>query len=552
MTPWWERIPGRLEYELEALKCAGIAAVVDERARERGVIALRLTMPEGTPLTRNLLAEFPDTYPYTRPEVYAPDLSLPKHQNPFGKNVCLLGRATENWRTTDCLAGVLRTQLPLLAESLATTGGTADVEERQGEPFSTYLRYEEGSLVFIDSSWRLPPRVRHGTMSLLSLDDQVLRAVVRSIHAADGTQLAAGPFQPAAGEPRRALWVRLDAPVRDSSPHAWFTAFKSAHPNWALQMKKHSDLIGFVFPEQLDADTTGDGWVFIALEQEKRLAPRLIRAARCGSADLAARLPLFTRALRLRIAVFGAGCVGAPSILEFAKSGVGELRFLDHDIVEAGTAVRWPFGLERAGWSKAVALADFIEQNYPWVKILSMQHRVGSPAQDLRDGYVLEQMLQGVHLVYDATAETGIQHLLSDLARERGLPYVCISGTPGGAGGVVARIGADAGSGCWTCLQRAMAQETIVLPAVTDELRVQPQGCADPTFTGANYDFMEVVLQGVRLGMATLLGFERPQDEYAWDVAVLRLRDDLGRRIVPEWTVYSLPKSPDCPNCKPE
>src|SRR5579864_9007258 len=45
-----------------------------------------------------LRAEFPDFYPYVRPEVYATTLDLERHQNPFGKNLCLLGRRSDVWQ----------------------------------------------------------------------------------------------------------------------------------------------------------------------------------------------------------------------------------------------------------------------------------------------------------------------------------------------------------------------------------------------------------------------------------------------------------------------
>jgi molybdopterin/thiamine biosynthesis adenylyltransferase len=548
MAAWWDRIAGRLDYELAALRADDISATVDEEAKRRGVLMLRLEMPEGTPLTRNLVAVFPDTYPYTRPEVLAPDLKLARHQNPFLKNLCLLGRETTNWRVNDTLAGILRTQLPLLAH-VVEVSNPGDLEEAQGEPVSTYLNYDVGSTVFIDSGWNLPPDVRYGRMSLTVLDEDPLRAVVGPLKGADGTRLGRAPFS-TTGDQLEAPWVRLPSPVMAHDAQEWMAIFKRTHPIADFELKKKPRVVGFTFPEELGHLTHGDGWVFVSLDSRKaRVLARLVRASRTGIQDLATRLPAFSSLLGKRVAVFGLGCIGAPSLLELARAGIGELRFLDPDAVEAGTAVRWPFGIEAAGWPKAAFLLDFVERHFPWVRVVAHEHRVGFPFQRQRDAEVLDQMLADVDLVYDATAELGIQHLLSDLARERGIPYVCISGTPGGVSGVVARISTHEGAGCWSCLQHAMTEAEIDLPQPLSDSQVQPQGCADPTFTGANYDFMEVALQGVRLALATLSGSENPKDDYLWDVAVLRLRDDEGQRIEPRWSVYPLMKDPECLAC---
>ena len=63
-----------------------------------------------------------------------------------------------------------------------------------------------------------------------------------------------------------------------------------------------------------------------------------------------------------------------------------------------------------------------------------MQTIVGGDLRALKD------LLTGVDLLYDATAETGLQYLLSDLAGEQGIPYICVSTNEGAWGGLVARI----------------------------------------------------------------------------------------------------------------
>ena len=156
-------------------------------------------------------------------------------------------------------------------------------------------------------------------------------------------------------------------------------------------------------------------------------------------------------------------------------------------------------------------------------------------------------MLEGVDLVYDATAEVGIQHLLADLAIERSIPYLCISTTPGAWGGLVARIRPQHTEGCWICLQNALTDGTIPSPPFDPAGGVQPKGCADPTFTGAGFDVGQVALAGVRLAVATLsAGTNGGYPDVGWDVVVVSLRDPDRRMIAPQWETFSLARHPSC------
>ena len=75
-----------------------------------GTLALDVSVNLGQD-TLQLVAKYPDSYPYLRVEVYAPTLSLRWHQNPYAKNLCLLGRHSDAWSIDDTLAGVLTSQL---------------------------------------------------------------------------------------------------------------------------------------------------------------------------------------------------------------------------------------------------------------------------------------------------------------------------------------------------------------------------------------------------------------------------------------------------------
>jgi hypothetical protein len=263
------------------------------------------------------------------------------------------------------------------------------------------------------------------------------------------------------------------------------------------------------------------------------------------------------------IAQFGAGCLGAPSAFEFARASVRRLRLLDHDTVDPATTMRWPLGVMMAGAYKAPLLANFLQAHYPYVSVSPEIWRIGAPRGISPDGVlnpdseedVIARMLDGASLVYDAAAEWGLQYFLSDIARAHGIPYISVQGTAGGWGGVIVRIRPET-EGCWVCLQHwrgvPLAKGGIPAPAADDANGdVTVDGCADPTYTGANFDLAPVAMLGVRTAISTLTaGDEGGYPATTWDVAVLSMRTPDGTLTLPEWTTHQLRRHPDCAACR--
>ena len=194
------------------------------------------------------------------------------------------------------------------------------------------------------------------------------------------------------------------------------------------------------------------------------------------------------------------------------------------------------------------ALKGFIGANYPYTQVVATTHRIGAirgtGPSDLK---ILDELLDGADLVYDATAEVGIQHLLSDLTRERGLPYLCVSTTAGAWGGLLARIRPHQTQGCWLCLQYALTDGTIPSPPADPAGRIQPVGCADPTFTGAGFDVGQIALAGVRLAISILLADKNGgYPDVDWDVAVIALRSSDGKFFAPRYETFKLHRHPSC------
>lgn len=278
----------------------------------------------------------------------------------------------------------------------------------------------------------------------------------------------------------------------------------------------------------------------------------LARAARLDREQFSERIPELSPLQESTVSIVGVGCIGAPSALEFARAGIREMRLLDHDVVDAGAAVRWPFGLAEVGESKIVALARFIEAHYPRTNVVPIPRRIGTVREpgSPPEGEVLRKLLKGTSLLYDASAEWGVSHFLSQRARELGVPYVAIAGRHGGWGGTVVRDGEGITDGCWGCFGHFLDDKSFEEPPYDRSPLVQPAGCADPTFTGANFDLGEIALSGVRLAVATLCrGSEGGYPDLDWDVGILALRTPEGRPIAPLWHTYKLNRHEECKRC---
>lgn len=161
---------------------------------------------------------------------------------------------------------------------------------------------------------------------------------------------------------------------------------------------------------------------------------------------------------------------------------------------------------------------------------------------------MIEKMLEGASLIFDASASITVNNFVSGEAARRGIPYIWISATRGAWGGMVGRVDAVQQRGCWMCHLHHLGPNTIPLPATQpgDE-RAQPPGCSEPTFTGSHVDLSEVTLMGVRLALATLCrGTPGAYPDYPWDLAICDLRLPDGGLIPPTWRTYSIAPHPDC------
>lgn len=559
MRSWFERDPELLARELNALAELGAEVSIDEEARAAGALRLHITYP-GPSGPIQLIGQYPDLFPYFRPEVFAPDLDLPRHQHPMSKALCLIGRRTSRWFAEDSLATLLEQQFPRLLPMVAGEGieTVLPFEEPQGEPISEYYNSESPreSLLLFDGRWSIPADVEDGTFTakVRRVDREgppelTVHGYIKEVRASSGQVLARwdGPAFDGVDETISGRWTRV-AEVPPGNINVLLPALGEKR-EWlmneaAWSHKQHLSVGLLLVSEEVSHQQFADGWIAVQWlgsrrqkgQAQRRIIGTFLRTARAGEEDLAARMPA-TKALQDRsVILFGAGAIGAPVAVELARAGIGKLLIVDPDTVDPATVRRWPFGASAFGALKVDVLRERLAVDYPWTEVLTDTMKVGATEDEsfeARQGERLEQLLAGRDLIIDCTAELGVNHFLSELARVRGVHYILANATPGAWGGMVASF--DGQGSCWLCLRQALyGEQSLPLPPADPAGELQPPGCADPTFTGSSFDLAEVSLEAVRTAAGLLSGDEGyPRSD--WQFAALRLRSDEGRRIPPVW-----------------
>lgn len=588
MAHWWERCPERYQFELAELERLDYEYRRDENAWNAGRLELAVTYPLGD-AKLGLRAFFPDTYPFFPPSVTAPNAAFPLHQDPVSKLLCLLPEDSSAWSPrSDSLASLLSEQMPKLLRS-AAEGAGADAANAlpDAEPMAAFLTYEAASHLGV-GDWTMPEDVTSGKL-LIGFDRLApVRGAVLLVSDHGNRELGRADVQLAsryADRPRLyARWGRLDAPPLGTTADNLYRELLRLHPDLSTPLwlsirdddtaRIQVEILAALFREEQVRGDISDNWLFVARKstrpprhRHRRNAGRasirpktevtLVRTGRESMETLRARIPELRPLADKKIVLFGAGSVGSVCAVELARAGVKELAILDSDHLEVANSVRWVVGRNYAGLSKVQALREHIEREYPHTSVSQFPYRLGQPHipspgdpnAKVSELEILDQMLGGAALVLDATAQFSVGHLLSVICRERGIPHVWVSTTPGAWGGLIGRSVPGKTAGCWRCSKHFQNREELPSPRAdpNGDRAVHPAGCFHPTFTGAALDINQVALAAVRVVASVICaGSDGGYPEMSWDFAVVNYRAEDGQAIPPEWSTSELLKHPDC------
>jgi len=562
---WFEKCPERLEYELRALRDAGLPYEVDEAERAAGRIVLTVTRRIDS-TDHKLRVTFPPHYPYFPFHVVADSLNLDQHQDPYSKLVCLVEDIQSQWKTSDTVALYLteRLQLVLDANRDPATARAA----REGAPATGYMRFEPEAVVLV-ADWAIASEHDRGSL-LVGIESGNnphvrLRGAVLEVRNSEGALLAEA-------EPRlkelylntiKGRWVRLPRRPTSDDPRVVIDEARARWP--ALErcvFNEGPDVVGVLFADEAQYRQMRDIWTFVVRRQDrklprqgkKRLPPGdqitlyLARPDYAGRSDLQARAPRLRPIATKKIALFGLGALGSMVAWQLVRAGIGHLVIVDHDFVQAGGTPRWAMGLPAAGHQKVGMLFQYFRHFYPYVEVTPIVYQVGATnVEPDVDEQFMTKALDGVDMVVDCTVEFTVNHFLSSIARERGIPYVWARATTGAWGGIVGRVVPNKTPGCWKCFQQFRTEHAYPLPAEEEGPDVQPIGCFSPTFTGTGFDLDHVSLEAVRLIVGTLcLGSDGGYPDGRSDLRILELFEKDGQPIPARWATRPLERHQDC------
>lgn len=569
---WWETYPERLEQEAAALQALGISFEEDPAAKAEGIIRWTFTAPDtisGHGDVR-LEAAFPEFYPYVRPDVVAPEMMMGHHQQPFGKNLCLIGRASEAWNTSDTLAWLIEHQLPK-ALAAGTSEGPDEGEEDQGEPFSDYYSvFHRTSMVLIDSAWDIPDHPAGGLASVTVAgpvpleDDARTLFTIQHLALDDGRSVAtmAEQVQELYGRLPvwKARWSTVAAEIQADDAEAIWLAAEYADRKFSdgIKIKGVDYQLRLVaFPEEHSRSGTGTGWLLVLKRCGEMIKPKgkdlrsgnpakrspqqspsqyqLIRAGRIGPTDLRARTTHLAGLTAKNVLLLGAGALGSVIAEKLARAGLGQLTVIDQDVLEPGNLARHACNIAQVGTTKAGAVCSLVRHVNPYTKVKGHAFRIGSAIGGSR---ILAEEYADCDLIIDATAEVGVQRLTADLAARTGKAWIAAEATNGARGGTIVHVPSD-GDWCFSCFEwHRGGDPQLHAPAGPSPL-TQPAGCAEPTFTGAAHDLEEVALQAVRTAVAVLRGGT------VHDAVILTIQDSAGRDL-PSWQGHQVTKHAEC------
>lgn len=551
---WWERGDGPqlLERELTELEVHGYAPRPDPAAgRMRVEVRFEL---QGA--LRDAMVVYSMQHPYFHPTVRLLEpLGLVHHESPSGE-LCLLADPSRQWTPSMTVARLLDEQLPMLAEALRDPETESESEAHSAEPVSQlYWHYRPGAIMAMPlEAYEIPGERPNGRLGIrMSRNKDVVRGFVTAIDDRVGTLPDLGPAFDA-GATEKCRWVRIPRPKAVEVGAIERELIESGAVE-ELSPGRRNEIIGLLFDDEVEYPSKlGPSWAFLYRERIGRRSWKssLIRAEPFVRERQTERIAQLAGLAGRRVLQVGGGGLGAPVFTLLAQSMLGFIRIVDADLVELVNAVRWVLGISAAGLPKAFTLRQFALANWPLTDVDEIQWRIGASAQDaivapaLHDeDYLVERAFDRVDAVVDASADLRTQHFLADECRRRGLPYIGLWATPGGYGGVVARLRAN--GACWACLQRTIGDGVIDPPLDERAGVLHGEGCGGGTFRASAFDLAPLAAQAARLVAQTLA----PSDEFpdtTDDVSIYYARaDDAGTTVgTPRWEHRRLEIHPDC------
>ena len=538
---WWVRYPGRFKEERAKLKALGFTLTQPtsgEFACARGTI-------QTAGISHRLTLRYAPATPFVHGELFTDpgETTLPKHQNPYGRNLCTWADATRTWEPANHFGADLIVTARILYEATAE-GRVDEVEEQAPHIASAYYRYAPGSCVIVPESMADVPRGTYGKFFLLVRGNPPVRALLKMIHIyhpQGGPEIRKAPGRLISSFEGSAevvgVWRAVDdAPgyhiehyeERDSSQVA--RAIKESLTLQTLPLTGGSsvggtalqlDAWGVNFPDELyqygeQRRTWLVGVEFngqVISDTGLRTSARgnvMLRPQNVGLEEARLRTPTLQGLEEKSVGIVGLGAVGSPIAEQLARACIGSLFLVEYDTFDSGNIVRHAADMRHLGRNKGLAMADRIAEISPNTRVDTATSRFGGVlANTTADEASVTSQLTGCDVIVSAVADHNLGLYINRIAVAAGKPVILPWAVPGGWGGVVLQHipGKTACLECWMTYMAAAdaGGDPIDYPVEDDDGTLVFRGCSAPSFTGTGFDLLQVSLVATRVIVQTAL-----------------------------------------------
>jgi len=497
---WYRREPERQAWELDQFERHALAAKVSYDEDERLVVSTEVRFRRA-PLT--VTAVYSHGHPYFPPTIASDRYVLDRHQDPIGKNFCLLEDADEDWRPWFSAAQLIGKGLRRLLHDFEQGAEALSADEADmPEPVSAQFNYDPELVVMVGEPF-LAREVgaTGGSMTLLRGAGRIrLLASASGIGVLD-PPLAARFIGPG-GARDQGGWISLEAVPRPEHGYDGILSALRAAQNQPLErlrrrlgqskrVRRVTLVVGLTFIEEGPTrHAERRTWLFAEVAQRRGEEPhvqRLLQAQALTPRERARRVPELHNLADAHVVIIGAGSLGAPVALELAKAGVGELDLFDNDRYDVNNSVRHILPLSLAGEPKATAVADACKALNPFIEAHAHEMAIGDSG---RANALLQKELARATVVIDTTGLHSVGRFLGSRARTAGLTLIVAGVTAGSYGADIFILGPE--GPCFNCFVRAQDEGAIPKPPAGRTSSITPIGCRHPAFSGPGFEVTEL------------------------------------------------------------
>lgn len=168
------------------------------------------------------------------------------------------------------------------------------------------------------------------------------------------------------------------------------------------------------------------------------------------------------------VVIVGVGAVGSQVALELARCGVGQLRLIDHDVLEERNLHRHALPRAYLGRNKTTGMKSYLAHEFPQLIVEAKPWRVAS-SPDIRS---LDRLFQDADLVIAATDDRGAQRLVGQRALALNVPAIFPALYADGGGEIILQL--NSRFPCFFCWDGFRDDEEQLRDVSASNLEVSP------------------------------------------------------------------------------